>query len=286
MFNEINTIAVKIPKSVTGLTDVVLVNSRILDLVGRTVAYGNEDRNSNLTEAQVILRGRGNPQVDLSLFLDSDWTTFRVIDSNKAKQVKTTVQIGKYWRNNPIELNQSIATEFLFEVDGKRYLSGVLKRNLEANLVTPYTYQVPAKTKDIESALESLKPKEVVEAEGRGLTVRQAAGVYFIPVEDPVFRVFTAEEKLLILAGKCSHSLSDSMLSHITGMHIDHRADKRSDELLAYVPSPRKIGGLTASTALEHQGKTLAIGKVEVNNIEGSNIILSQWHQVIEGKHG
>jgi hypothetical protein len=285
-FTEVNTIAVKIPKSVTGLTDVVLVNSRTLDLIGRTVAYGNEDRNHGITEAQVILRGKGFPQVDLTLFLESDWATFKVIDSDINKTVKTSVQIGKYWRSQSIELSQSVSTGFLFEVDGKRYLSGCLKRELDSGKIVPFTYQVPAKTPDIDKALESLKPKEVVEAESKGLTVRQAGGFYFIPVADPVFRTFTTEEKLIILASRTGYDLTKNMLAHITGMDLAHK-DKMADELLSYVPSARGLGsGVSARTAIIQDGKTLAIGKIETGGDDSLNIILHGWHQVVGGKHG
>jgi hypothetical protein len=279
-FPEFNTIAVKVPKTVAGLdSDFIFVNSETLDLVGRTMSYGREDRNSGVTDIQVQLRGMGFPMLSLSEFLDVDWTSFKLIELGKTRKLKTTISIGgPRWNRERVETEQNLNSACLFEVGGKRYLAGIDSREADSGKILPYFRSVSKIADSIASACTYLKPIEVLDAENAGLEVRRSGDVFFIPVDAPKLETLSVEDKLLILGEASTYSLDFNVLKYLTGQAIK-RGSNRAEKLLEKVPRPITIPQGSAKIGIVQDGNTYVIGEVAMGQRTG--LKLGTWHKVV-----
>ncbi len=280
-FFETNTIAVKIPGALgqSGEKDLVLVNSETLDLVGRSVAYGNENRNDRLTEIQFLLRGEGCPIIPLSRFLDLDLSTFKVIDSAPASIIGVKEILGNSWRERKeVIANQNFSGALLFEVAGSRFLADLDRRETRQNKIMPFLAVVSAES--IEAAYESLKPKKVLEAEKNGRICPRIGNNYFIPCHAPVFEKLTDAERIELLASK-TYNLGDETVRYILGGNSPN--SDRAEAVLVKIPRPMSVEGakIKAQTGIKQSGVVMVIGKIDDVSPNGlTSTDLESWHTI------
>lgn len=93
-----------------------------------------------------------------------------------------------YWSFDYIDLTELRERHFvgamLIQVKNKQFLFDVDRGELPHYRFNPFLSELPRKVKSIEEAYKVLKPKEVRQAEKKGLKVRRQGEWFFIPVKD------------------------------------------------------------------------------------------------------
>jgi len=288
---QFNTIAVKVPRTDdNGLAeDLIFCNSETLDLIGRTVAYGNEDRNTRITEVQVLLRNSGATMVPLDNILDADFSAFKMLDRGKSRGSVILLADNSGWRKHgsyrdpggKLDLTGSI----LFDLGSKRYLADLDSREAANSRLYYSLVEVSKKVFSVKEAELAVLPKEVRDAKLAGLDVKRIDNTYFIPVDAPKLRAFTKDEIISVMAAS-TYGLDATALAHLlAGSEVSERK-REGVELLEQVPRARTLpGGGTAKIALKQADSMLVTGVVERAGFTG--LRLAQWHIVVEGgKHG
>ena len=264
---------------------ILLGNSSILPLVGRTVAYGNETLNRSETAIQREMASQGFTMIPFSVFVEAklDLNKYKLIDRGNECEVVVSVEKPGNLINNYERIKVDETRHFtgasLFEVDGQVYLFDIDQNEIKHKIFNPFLATVNGKPKTIAEAYAMLKPKEVVQAEKKGLKVLRQGEWFFIKTKAPKVRKLSDKEKLVILGVQRFNNVAD-----IIGIKKD---EKKANKLLEGIP---KQGNIQAGTSrpntvqrLLKQGKTTyASGLVKHTGREHKDLNLGKdWYKVV-----
>ena len=264
---------------------ILLGNSSILPLVGRIVAYGSERLNRSETAIQREMASQGFTMIPFSVFVEAklNLDKYKLIDrGNECDVVVTVEKDGNHLSDwNPIEVDESrhFTGASLFEVDGQVYLFDIDQNEIKYKIFNPFLATIKGKPKTISEAYAMLKPKEVVQAEKKGLTVLRQGEWFFIKTKAPKVRKLSDKEKLVILGVQRFNDVAS-----IIGVKKD---EKKANKLLEGIP---KQGNIQAGTSrpntvqrLLKQGKTTyASGLVKHSGREHKDLNLGKdWYKVV-----
>jgi len=286
-----NTIARKI--KVDGI-QVVLGNSSILPLVGRTVAYGNESLNRSETLIQRKLAVKAT-MVPFSVFEQAklDLNKYRVIERGPEEKAKKTEQIYNYKEgkkeNKVTEVHFTGAS--LFEVEGQQFLFDIDRREQQHGIFNPFLVKLPRKVKTIAEAYQSLKPKAVVDAEKKGLKVLRQGEWFFIPSKGPKQTKLTERQKLTAMAAtvgrwatRATRATRD--LKQAFGAKFVNNVVKMGKEISESLPRALSLQAgqnrpNTVQTGLKQGDTTYVTGKVSHSGREHADLILKGWYVAV-----
>lgn len=282
---EENEVARKI-KLADGST-VVVGNSSVLPLIGRTVAYGHERRNSRETEVQRELSRRGCIMVPFTVFEQAglDLNKFEVIERGPEETLKIKVEVSNAWsfkENDPRRFRDTtrhFTGACLFKVDGKTYLFDVDRREVAHKIFNPFLATLKGSPKTIKAAYQSLKPKEVIQAESKGLKVLRQGEWFFVPCRAPKIPKLTKEQKLTALLRNWT-SKQDLKL-----VGLPNTVLKDIEKFQAMIP---KRGQIRAGNSRPNDVQTLfkvgdttyCTGLVTHSGREHAPLKLKQWYRV------
>lgn len=285
-YYETNLIAQKVS---TPHGTVLLGNSDVLPLVGRTVAYGNVSENRDETEIQQLMRRKGYVMLPLTKLADKDFDTFERIDTSPGDTYTVSRKVSSGYYSEIKDVSVIFGGAMLFKLENKCYLYDCDRREIKYGRLNDFVVQLPKAAPTIADAYEALKPKAVKAAEGNGLTVKRIGNKHFIPVPTPALPVLTLEERLTILGAKCLSGYSGldaSEISMLTGISGITRSDARADQLLTKMPRKGSITGKGRRQDVEQvitiDGTTYYKGLVSSD--QRANTTLDQWHVVVEGR--
>ncbi len=283
-FYEENLIAlkVKVPDQIEGIAYYIFLgNDATLSLVGRRVAYGNVNENTDETEIQGEMKQKGFHMLEnLSTFSDDyDLSTFKLLELGKPTTIKIN-EPGNYRRETRRYSFDHSA--LLFNVDGKTFLCDADRRETVHGKLNYFLSPVNKTVKTIDDAYQSLKPKQVVEAETKGLKVRRVGTLFFIETKEPTMPKLSIEEKFSILGASVSYSLSKDVVKYIVGDVVE-TSEKASKAALKKVPHMNKVNsgrGYTIGTYIELDGVAYATGKVE--STDRASTVLDEWYTIVD----
>lgn len=170
----------------------VIGNSSILPLIGRTVNWGNENRNRTVTEIQTRL-SQLIVMIPFTVFLEANLNLnkFEILERGNEEDVTRKIPNPKYSdydkkkQDVPKWIDETVhfTGASLFKVEDKIFLFDIDRREIEHKIFNPFLAQIPAQVDNIKDAYLSLKPKEVLDAESQGLKVLRQGEWFFIPVK-------------------------------------------------------------------------------------------------------
>jgi hypothetical protein len=282
---EENVIAQKLVRD--GKT-IFLGNASILDLIGRTVAYGNENRNRVETDIQRQMRSSGFVMIPFSVFDEAglDLTEFKEIDKGPEKSVVVKEQRhGGYpdYKTYTERVTRHFTGASLFSVESKLFLFDIDQREIEHGIFNPFLVELTDnKITTIKDAYESLKPKAVKDALKRGLNVKRQGEWFFIPSKAPKIRKLSDKEKLLLMVSVSSEWGARGLLPQKEIRRLMKGRTKllnsiaRQGQLRAGQNRPNTV------QMLKQEGKTIYCkGKVSHSGREHADLILSDWHVAV-----
>lgn len=302
---ETNVIAMKVVRD--GKT-LYLGNSSILPLIGRTVAYGNENRNRSETEIQRIMTRDVDFQMIPFVVFDQaglDLKEFVLIERGQAETLNHKVQVNN-WTNKGNKTTFKVEQRHftgasLFKVSSnpsfdskkgnqpfpkteeKYYLFDVDRREVKHDIFNPFLAQVPGKPKSIKEAYELLKPKAVVEAEKKGLKVLRQGEWFFIPTNAPKIKKLSEIEKMKVLSSG-RFGLNEE-LAKLLKVQAD-KLKKEAEKLLEGIPRQQNLqaGNSRPNTVemLLKQGKEIfCSGNVSHTGREHADLKLKGWYKAV-----
>jgi hypothetical protein len=74
----------------------------------------------------------------------------------------------------------------LFRLGKKYFLFDIDRREIEHGIFNAFLVELPGPAKTVKDAYQSLKPKEVIDAEKRGVNVKRQGEVFFLPTDKEV----------------------------------------------------------------------------------------------------
>jgi hypothetical protein len=275
---EHNLIAVKVEHNGQ---KVMLGNSDLLDLVGRRVAYGNDQRNERETEIQVYMRNSGYlmlPMNQLFSRLNREISGISILEIGPSMQFESTARVGVGWRGGKEFKTQTDCRAVLFQAKGKTYLADVDRRESRHGRYFAFLNEVSG-CESIADAYESMIP-----AEAKGKDAKRIGSLFLVPSETPRMPELTLEERLIILAEK-TYGLSKQDVNYVVGPYVSGSvspdSEKLSTDLLKKVPRRGDVGGYSVETVLVIDGETFCKGKVEGKDRAGMQ--LSSWFRAYIG---
>lgn len=281
-YSEENYIAQKVPLE-NGET-IFLGNISTLDLIGRTVSYGNESRNTSETDIQRAMKLLGFNMLKLSDFRDSDFSTFECLELGPEKSTLIESESGNYWSKQRHETLVKYRA-MLFRIDGAVYLSDVDRRESIYKKLRYFVTEVSKNSKTIRDAYESLKPKAVRDAEAKGLDVKRIGNIFAIPCDAPKIPELTLEERFTVLAEASGYSLTESDIKHICGESYS-KTRRDADAILEKVPRKRDIPGRGYTFALSIRLDGVLYAKDSISSTNRAELGLKQWHIIVDAKNG
>jgi hypothetical protein len=189
------------------------LNSSMLPLIGRTMAWGNKRDNRAETPIQRYLRSKKLPVIAMNQLRDNGFDIFSLTVLDQGKEETVTVAHPPKWNYNtrkeeqvPDEVRHFTGAA-LFEArnikDNQKgqFLFDIDRKEIEHKRFNAFFVQLQKPVRTIEEAYKSLKPKQVIDAEKRKLNVKRQGEWFFIPTKfDPEKGVkeFTFEDKLVM----------------------------------------------------------------------------------------
>lgn len=280
-----NTIARKI--KVDGI-QVVLGNSSILPLVGRTIAYGNESLNRSETLIQRKLAVKAT-MVPFSVFEQAklDLNKYRVIERGPEETAKKTEDYYDYKEDKIAKKVNKVhfTGASLFEVEGQQFLFDIDRREQQHGIFNPFLVELPRKVKTIAEAYQSLKPKVVMDAEKKGLKVLRQGEWFFIPSKGPKQTKLTEKQKLAAIASSAgSWTIKD--LKKSFGAKFVNAAIKMGKQAAESLPRALSLQAgqnrpNTVETGLKQGDTTYVTGKVSHSGREHADLVLKGWYTAV-----
>lgn len=237
---------------------VFLGNSSILPYIGRKVSFGNAKDNRSVTDVQTRL-SQYIQMVPFSVFNEASLniTKYRCIE--KGDEETITRKVMKWDRKLQKDVAHDETVHFtgscLFEVDGKTFLFDVDRCEVKHKIFNPFLVELKQAAKNIKDAYNSLKPSEVLAAEGKGFKVLRQGEWFFIPVKGK----YEAET------------------------HTNRWSDDKKNKL-ENTPLTLKAGDNRPNVASLHakDGKnTYVSGKVTHSGREHAPLILKGWYRAV-----
>ena len=255
----------------------MIANSSVLPLIGRSVSFGNEKMNRNVTDVQLYLQDK-IPTIPFTVFDEAnlDLNKYRLLDRGNEYNVTRKIPNPKYssWdREDAEEKGKTYEHEefieetvhftgaSLFEVDGSVFLFDIDQEEIKHKIFNPFLVKIPVYVETISEAYSALKPQEVVDAEKMGLKVERQGEWFFIPIDDFSAKKMMSElDDRQIFKGKLDRS-----------GNVD-RWHGRSFRLKAGPNRPNH-----AQNGFEYKGKAYVSGVVSHSGREHRNVMLKQW---------
>lgn len=286
---ETEVIAVKIKRK--GELPFVLGNSSVLKLIGRTVAYGNVNLNRGVTEIQKVLETKVR-MIPFSVFAEAnlDLQKVRIVDQGGAEAVTRRVLAERGYGGSSNKFRDEevhFTGSSLFEVSGRYFLMDLDRKELKHKLFNVFLTEMPKKVSSVAEAYVALKPKEVLEAERKGIPVLRQGEFFFIESKAPKLPKLSGTDKALALVGERSlFKEEEKILSQFLGKKFVKAAIKKAQQIRESIPKPLK---LTAGTSRAHEvsmgvqinGLTYVTRKVTHSGREHREITLSRWHVAV-----
>lgn len=161
-------------------------NSSILSLIGRTVSFGNVSNNRSVTEVQTRL-SRHIQMIPFSVFMEAGLNLLNIDILDRGAEETLVRQEIKYdsklKKNVPHDVEIHYTGASLFKVDGKTFLFDIDRREINHKIFNAFMVQLQTEVSTIGEAYEALKPKEVLDAEAKGLEVLRQGEWFFVPVK-------------------------------------------------------------------------------------------------------
>lgn len=178
-----NVIALKIERQ----NETILIgNSSVLPLIGRTSAWGRESLNRSVTEVQTRL-SRYIPMIPFSVFTEAGLNLNKLHILERGPEMTVTRTEEKYDSKKRKNVKFDVEVHFtgasLFQVENKTFLFDIDQREIKHKIFNAFLVELTKPVKTIAEAYHSLKPKEVLEAEKAGLEVKRQGEWFFIPVK-------------------------------------------------------------------------------------------------------
>lgn len=161
-------------------------NSSILPLIGRSVSFGRQSLNGSVTEVQTRL-SRYIQMIPFSVFTEAglNLTEIQILDRGPELTVtRTELRYNSETReNDKIDVDVHFTGASLFTVGGKTFLFDIDRREIKHKIFNPFLVELTKNAQTISEAYNGLKPKEVKDAEAKGLEVKRQGEWFFIPVK-------------------------------------------------------------------------------------------------------
>lgn len=271
-FFETETVARK--ATLSDGTKVFFGNTEVLELIGRTISYGNESRNRSETEIQQVMKNSGYLMLPLSEFEKRDFSTFKQVEVGPEYTVSYTGYTKVSWRVTERPM-QACVRAYLFTIEGQSYLYDVDRRESKHGRFRPFLQALAGSPKTIADAYESLKPVQVKMAESQSKSVKRMGNMFFIPCAAPDIPTLTDNERLALLASESL--LDDNIVTYL--LKGASPSKKASEELLEKIPRSQAFGNYAYQCAFKSNGAIYVKGKVESTGRASLN--LDDWHLVV-----
>lgn len=163
-------------------------NSSVLELIGRYVSFGREKLNRNATEVQTRL-SQLITMIPFTVFIEAglDLNLFKILERGAEETIVRKIVNPKYDRNKKVPQFIDETVHFtgssLFSVGEKLFLFDIDRREIEHKIFNAFLVEVPEAVSTIKDAYESLKPKDVKDAEAKGLKVLRQGEWFFVPIK-------------------------------------------------------------------------------------------------------
>lgn len=231
-------------------------NSSILPLIGRTVSFGNEQLNDEVTEVQTRL-SQHILMLPFNVFTEAglNLNNVSIIDKGQEETVIRS-EFDKFENKTNKAIYKDVKVHFtgasLFRVDDKVFLFDIDRVEIKHKIFNPFLVElVNTEVKTIDAAYVSLKPQEVLDAETKGLKVLRQGEWFFIPTTLDLtprngndWKGKTVNEQLVLKAGNNrpnrSEKYSESKgVKYVSG-RISHSGREHKDLVLKgwYLPVP------------------------------------------------
>jgi len=249
-------------------------NSAALGLIGRTVAFGNEDLNRDESDVQRRL-AQYIPMIPFNVFHEAslDLNKYCLIDRGNAETIVRDIEHydKKLKKNIKVPEDVHFTGASLFSVDKKCYLFDVDRREVEHRVFNPFLAEIPTLVNSIAEAYEALKPSQVNKAEKQGLNVLRQGEWFFIPsdVKEPT-------KKLNADTSRWQKAGSDVLVGEYSEDPQFNRHNSGSYTLKAGNNRPNYVAqGFTRNGIAYVRGVVIHSGR------EHAPLVLKTWHRAI-----
>ncbi len=287
--HEINTIAIKIKRQGKSI---IIGNSAILPLVGRTVSYGNESLNKHETEIQKILSFK-HQMIPFNAMQEAglDVKKIQFVDQGGAEDVTRKIENPSYNSYGERKVSKFIDQEVhftgasLFKIDNTYFLFDIDREEIKYKIFNPFLVKLPGRPKSTEDAYLSLKPLKVIQAEKKGLRVKRQGEWFFIPTNAPKIPKLSKDDQILLLRENArSWGGVDMVIYGTNKLPKDKKA--KAIKLLNQLPKPLSLQAgdnrpNNAEIGIQQNKKTYVKGKVEHSGREHRTVKLDSWHEAI-----
>ena len=275
----------------------VFGNSSILPMIGRTMAWGNANNNRDQTPIQMYIRSKAK-MIPMYQLKQSGFNmgSIKVIDQGKEETV-TVKQPGKYsyetQKDEPQpDLQNHFTGAMLLEckkADGKvfQFLFDIDRNEIAHKRFNAFFVELQKPVKNIDAAYKSLKPKQVLAAELKGLNVKRQGEWFFIPTKYKPKGVkkdqkdFPFQDRLLMAAiGRgwgFENFFSKEEIARLT---------KKNEKLNGMIGGEKTLRAgqnrpNTVERGIIEKGITYVQGKVKHTGREHEDLELDGWHIAI-----
>jgi hypothetical protein len=167
--------------------DVYLGNSSILSLVGSHMSFGHHSQNYGVTSIQTRL-SQYVPMIPFNVFQEAelDMDKIRIIARGPEETLvikEETKWNDKTGKQEYKDVKRHYTGSSLFEIQDRYFLFDVDRRELRNKIFNAFLVELPCQASSIAQAYELLKPKEVKDAEKKGLKILRQGEWFFIPVK-------------------------------------------------------------------------------------------------------
>lgn len=289
---ETDVIALKIKQK--DAPDLILGNSAILSLIGRTVSYGNVRENRDETVIQRILSTKIR-MIPFNVFDQAglNLNSIKILDQSGPEELwrqRPNPNFRSYHKEGPSNRRTfSEKVHFtgasLFSVQGKYFLFDVDRRETKHKIFNPFLAEIPVKVSTIKEAYEALKPKAVKAALKAGKKVERQGEWFFIPVKAPKLPRITDELILKALAQSAFSRLMEPLESMVGKQRVKAviaKAQKDADQIPKALSL--KAGNNRPNNAqlgVQQGRQTLVTGKISHTGREHADLILKGWYLAI-----
>lgn len=288
---EANIVAKRIKRE--GKDDLLLGNSSILPLIGRTVAYGRVRNNNRETLVQRILAEHMR-MIPFSIFEQAnlDLNKINLVDQTGDETLTRKVKNPNYksWlessRSGPEFITQNIhfTGASLFEVEGRYFLFDINREEIKHKIFNPFVVELKTKATSIKQAYESLKPSEVIKAEKQGKKVLRQGEWFFIPSAKPKMPKVSKEVLLNLIAN--ASAWRAERFEPLASKKLIKEVLKRAQKLSRQVPMPLQLKAgqnrpNNAELGLQVNKKTFVTGKIVHSGREHRDLVLKGWYQAV-----
>jgi len=184
------------------INGIVLGNSSILPLIGRTVAFGNSSNNRSITPVQETL-GSMVPMLPFSVFIEAslDLNAIEILERGSDETINRKYEntdFSSYDKKQALKKGKKYETPeflfedvhftgaFLFKIESKFFLFDIDREEIAHSIFNPFLVEIPKPVATIEEAYHALIPNEVHEAKAKGLKVIRQGEFFFIPMDSKV----------------------------------------------------------------------------------------------------